>query len=227
MKVAISAQGPDLNSEVSPVFGRCPYFIFVDTETMKFESFPNEAMNAPGGAGIQAAQFVVNQGAQAVISGRVGPNAFNVLNAAGIPIYAAGGGTVSEVVEAFKAGKLQQISGPGGGPGFGMGGGMGFGRGMGRGMGRGGGFGMGRGMGAGGWGGYGPAAWGAAPPPPPPGPGMWGTPPAPPPPPSGAPPTPGAGPTPPPAADIQELKKQVDDLRKYADEILKRIDQMR
>lgn len=170
---------------------------------------------------------MVNQGAQAVISGRVGPNAFDVLNVAGIPIYAATGGTVREAVESFKAGRLQQLSGPGGDPGFGMGPGcgggygMGWDGGMGRRMGRGRGYGRGMGAARQGWGGYGPAAWGPVPPP---GPGAWG------PPPDGlgawgAPPPeePPASPSP----DVQELKKQVDDLRRYADEIIKRIDRMR
>ncbi|MFX0121789.1 MAG: NifB/NifX family molybdenum-iron cluster-binding protein, partial [Candidatus Hodarchaeota archaeon] len=65
MKVVVSAMGEDLNAEVSPIFGRCPMYIFVDTETMEFEAVPNPAMSASGGAGIQAAQFVVSKGVQA------------------------------------------------------------------------------------------------------------------------------------------------------------------
>jgi predicted Fe-Mo cluster-binding NifX family protein len=138
---------------VSPVFGRCPVYVFVDTETMQFESAGNPAMSAPGGAGIQAAQFAVSKGVTAALTGNVGPNAFNVLQAAGIAIYPVAGGTVREVVEALKSGQLQPISaatsGMGGGMGRGMGGGVG------RGMGGGRGFGMGRGMGAG----MGSGAW--------------------------------------------------------------------
>ena len=83
MRVAVSSTGEDLSAPVSPVFGRCPSYVFVDTDTLQFEAFPNSAMSASGGAGIQAAQMVADQGAQAVITGNVGPNAFNVLASAG------------------------------------------------------------------------------------------------------------------------------------------------
>lgn len=78
MRIVVTANGTDLDAPASPVFGRCSTYIFVDTETMKFEAIDNPAMSAPGGAGIQAAQFVIEQGAQAVLTGNVGPNAFNV-----------------------------------------------------------------------------------------------------------------------------------------------------
>jgi predicted Fe-Mo cluster-binding NifX family protein len=156
MKVVASAMGEDLNAEVSPVFGRCPMYIIVDTETTQFEAVPNPAMSAPGGAGIQAAQFVVSRGVQAVLTGNVGPNAFNVLQAAGITIYPVSAGTVQQAVDAYKNGQLQPISAATSG----MYGGMGGRGGMGRGMGRGGGRGMGRGMG------MGAGVWGAPAPPP-------------------------------------------------------------
>jgi len=159
MKIAVSSNGNDLNAQVSPVFGRCPYYLFVDTESMEFEAVANPAISAPGGAGIQAAQFVASQGAKAVLTGNVGPNAFNVLQAAGVQVFTVAGGTVKEAVEAHKEGRLQAINGPSAGPYAGMGG-----RGMG--MGRGGGRGMGRGMGIGSdWGGYGPQVVPPTPPP--------------------------------------------------------------
>ena len=143
MKVLVSAMQDSLDADVSPVFGRCPVYVFVDSETMQFEAVPNPAMSAAGGAGIQAAQFAVSKGAQAMLTGNVGPNAFNVLQAAGMTIYPVSGGTVRQAVEAYKDGKLQPVSGATSGMHGGMGGGMG------RGMG--GGTGMGRGMGAGAW----------------------------------------------------------------------------
>lgn len=149
MKVVVSAVQEGLDAGVSPVFGRCPVYVFVDSDTMQFEAVPNPAISAAGGAGIQAAQFAVSKGAQAVLTGNVGPNAFNVLQQAGITIYPVSGGTVRQAVEALNSGQLQPVSGATsamhGGMGAGMGGGMG--RGMGRGMG--GGMGMGRGMGMG------------------------------------------------------------------------------
>lgn len=156
MKVVVSAMGENLHAEVSPVFGRCPTYVFVDTETMEFEAVPNPAMSAPGGAGIQAAQFAVSKGVQGVLTGNVGPNAFNVLQAAGVAIYPVSAGAVQDAVDAYKSGHLQPISGASSG----MYGGMGGRGGMGGGMGRGGGRGMGRGMG------MGAGVWGAPAPPP-------------------------------------------------------------
>ena len=111
MRIVISSDGESLDAPASPVFGRCPAFMFVDTETMAFTAKSNPAMSEGGGAGIQAAQFVVNQGAQAVLSGNLGPNAFDVLEAAGIPGYLVPEGTVREAVEGYKAGRLQPMGG--------------------------------------------------------------------------------------------------------------------
>lgn len=110
MKLAVSAQGPDLDSALSPVFGRCPYYIVVDTDTMDFQAFLNPAMGAGGGAGIQAAQLVASQGVGAVLTGNLGPNAFQVLQAAGLPVFTIQGGTVREAVEAYKAGQLLAVA---------------------------------------------------------------------------------------------------------------------
>lgn len=106
MRIVVSADGADLEAAASPIFGRCQAFVFVDTETMDSEAVDNPATNAAGGAGIQTAQFVVEQAARAVISGRVGPNAFDVLQAAGVPVYSFESGTVRQAVEAFRAGRL-------------------------------------------------------------------------------------------------------------------------
>ncbi len=122
MRVVVSSQGNNLDAPVSPVFGRCPVYLFVDTETMEWEAVPNPAMNQSGGAGIQAAQFVVNRGAQAVLTGNLGPNAFEVLQAAGIVGYLVSGGTVRQAVEAFQEGRLPYLSGASVGDHAGMGG---------------------------------------------------------------------------------------------------------
>jgi predicted Fe-Mo cluster-binding NifX family protein len=106
MKIVVTSSGSDLDAQAHPAFGRCPVYVFVDTETMQFEAVENPAANAAGGAGIQAAQFVVERGAQAVVTGNVGPNAFQVLQPAGVLIYLFGGGTVRQAAEAYKAGRL-------------------------------------------------------------------------------------------------------------------------
>lgn len=110
MKICVSAQGPTLDAPVDPRFGRCANFIFVDPDTLKFEAVPNPGSMAGGGAGIQAAQFVADQGVTAVLTGNLGPNAFNALSAGGVRIYIGITGTVSNAVEQFKAGKLSPTS---------------------------------------------------------------------------------------------------------------------
>jgi predicted Fe-Mo cluster-binding NifX family protein len=138
MKICVTATAGDLNAQIDPRFGRSQYFVIVDADTMAFEAMPNEAMNAPGGAGIQAAQAMVNKGVDAVISGNMGPNAFQVFSTAGVKIATGAYGTVKEAVEMYKSGKLSETgtstvaahAGMGAGFGTGMGGGRGGGRGM-------------------------------------------------------------------------------------------------
>jgi predicted Fe-Mo cluster-binding NifX family protein len=144
MKICVTATAGDLNAQIDPRFGRSQYFVIVDSDTMAFEAMPNEATNAPGGAGIQAAQVMVNKGVDTVISGNMGPNAFQVLSTAGVKIATGAYGTVKEAVEMYKSGKLSETgtstvaahAGMGAGFGTGMGGGQGGGgRGGSRGMG--------------------------------------------------------------------------------------------
>jgi len=145
LKVAVSASGPSLDAAVDPRFGRCAYFVIVDTDTMQFEAIPNSAQYAGGGAGIQAAQTVASKGIQAVLTGNVGPNAYQALSAAGIQIVTGVYGTVREAVMKYKQGEFRSTSRPTAPMHYGMGGGYGMGMGRGRGMGMG--RGMGRGMG--------------------------------------------------------------------------------
>jgi len=129
MKIAVSATGKDLNCQVDPRFGRCQYFIFIDPETMKFEALENGGLMASGGAGVQAAQMVAQNGANTLITGNLGPNAASALSASGIKVYLVPGGTVKEVIEGYKTGSLREASGATVPPHFGMGGGRGMGRG--------------------------------------------------------------------------------------------------
>jgi len=124
MKICVTARGDDLNAEVDPRFGRCAYFIIVDTETHEWNAVKNESAMASGGAGIQAAQTVARLGVDAIITGNVGPNAYSTLSASGINVYAGASGTVKEVVERFKKGEFDRAaSGPTSPPHAGMGGG--------------------------------------------------------------------------------------------------------
>jgi len=97
MLVCITAQGDSLDSEVDPRFGRCNYFIFYDTETKKYEVVPNRWKEAMGGAGTQAAQFVLEKGAKKVITGNIGPRAEAIFKLANIEVVQASG-KVSEVI---------------------------------------------------------------------------------------------------------------------------------
>lgn len=112
MKLVVTANGKGLDAPTSPFFGRCPWYVLVETETLECETIANPAQSAAGGAGIQAAQYLVAQGAQAILSGNVGPNAFQVLSAAGIPVYLCAEGTVRQAVEGFQAGQLESANAP-------------------------------------------------------------------------------------------------------------------
>jgi len=136
MKICVSSVGTNLDSNIDPRFGRCYFFVIVDSETMQFESVPNEATAASGGAGIQAAQTITNKGVEVLITGNPGPNAHEVLSAAGIRAITGTSGTVREAIERYKRGELKEMNSPTVSGHFGMPGGRGSGHG-GRGIGRG------------------------------------------------------------------------------------------
>lgn len=107
MKIVVTSKGRTLEDAVDPRFGRAAYFIVIDSETGAFEAHDNaQNLNASQGAGIQAAQSVVNLGADALVSGHCGPRAFQVLSSAGVKIFNTNAGTVAEAVEEFRAGSL-------------------------------------------------------------------------------------------------------------------------
>jgi predicted Fe-Mo cluster-binding NifX family protein len=108
MKVGISSTGENLDANVDQRFGRCKYFLIVDTESMEFEVLSNENAMASGGAGIQAAQTIAKTGAEVVVTGNVGPNAFQTLSAAGMKIFTGASGTIKESIEKYKKGELKE-----------------------------------------------------------------------------------------------------------------------
>lgn len=112
MIVAVTSTAPTLDAEVDPRFGRCAYFVLVNTQDMTFEAIDNENVSRGGGAGIQSAQLMASKGVTTVLTGFCGPNAHETLAAAGIHIVVGCSGTVSAVVEQFKAGKLELAKGP-------------------------------------------------------------------------------------------------------------------
>ncbi len=112
MKICITAKGPSLHDEVDPHFGRAAHFLFYDLETGELKAVSND----PGahGAGVQAARIVADNGASVVITGSVGPNAYQGLSAAGVEMYIGVQGTVEEAIAAYRAGKLTRADRPGG-----------------------------------------------------------------------------------------------------------------
>jgi len=108
MIIAVSAQGKDLSSLVDPRFGRARYFLVVNTDDETFSVHDNaQNLSLPQGAGIQAGQTVVNLGVAAVVTGHVGPKAFNILRAGKVAVYVGASGTVREAITVLKEGRLQ------------------------------------------------------------------------------------------------------------------------
>ena len=170
MKIAVTSKGSSLDDQVDPRFGRCPYFLIIESNTMDVEPIVNPNVTLGGGAGIQSAQLMSERDVKVVLTGNCGPNAFQTLNAAGIEVIVGVSGIVHDAVEQLKSGSLSSTHAPNVGSHFGMGiettpastdgtqypeqrmgmgRGIGGGRGMGQGMGRRMGRGMGRSMGTG------------------------------------------------------------------------------
>ena len=121
MKICVTSQGADLDAAVDPRFGRCQYFIIVDTDSLEFEAIQNPNIDSMGGAGVQSGQFMANKDVKAVLTGNVGPNAFQTLKAAGIKVFIGASGTVKEAVDKYKKGELKSADDPSVDKKFGMG----------------------------------------------------------------------------------------------------------
>ena len=110
MKVAISATGNTLSAAVDRLFGRCAWFLFVDSETMECEAVENKNADADSGAGTSCAQLVLEREVEAVISGQVGPNAYEVLKQGEVKIFIAPkDSSVREAIDKCKHNELQQM----------------------------------------------------------------------------------------------------------------------
>ena len=98
MKIAVTSTGPDLESQVDPRFGRCAYFLFINTDTMEFEAVENPNLALGSGVGIQSSQLMGEKNVQAVLTGNCGPNAYQALSAAGIQVTVGVNGSVRQVL---------------------------------------------------------------------------------------------------------------------------------
>ena len=112
MKIAITANEENLDSDIDTRFGRCRYFLIVDTDTMNFESISNESVMTSGGAGIQAAQKIVKTGIEAVLTGNIGPNAFQIFDSTKIKVFTGLSGLIKETILKYKNGELKETKSP-------------------------------------------------------------------------------------------------------------------
>jgi len=111
MKIVVTATQPSLDAAVDPRFGRCPYFLIVDTDDLALQAVENPNAMLGSGAGIQSAQLMAEKGVGFVLTGNCGPNACQALSAAGIQVIDGCSGVVRDVVEQFKAEQLSATQG--------------------------------------------------------------------------------------------------------------------
>lgn len=111
MKVALSSEGKSLDSQVSGVFARCPYFVVAEVKNQKIgaiQIIENKRLDQIGGAGIAIAKLMAEKNVDVVVTGNIGPRALEILRQFGIEIY-LGQGKIKEVLQEFIAGKLEKI----------------------------------------------------------------------------------------------------------------------
>ncbi len=119
-KICITSQGVNLDSQVDQRFGRCQYFLIIDTATLKFEVIKNPNVEAMGGAGVRSGQFISERQVKAVLTGNVGPNAFQTLKSAGIKVITGVSGTVSEAIKKYNKSRFKHTQTPSVSSKFGM-----------------------------------------------------------------------------------------------------------
>lgn len=110
MRVGVSASGRDLNAQVDDRFGRCQWFLIVDSDLLEFTAFENRHAEEAMGAGVAAAKDLIDGRVEAIISGQVGPKAYEVLKAVNIDIFLVPGSiTVKDALERLRRGELQRM----------------------------------------------------------------------------------------------------------------------
>lgn len=110
MKIGISSTGGELESMTDMRFGRCNCFIIFDTKTRTHSTVDNTAQNASGGAGIAAAQTMIDEDVEVIITGNLGPNAYNVCANSQIKMYRCARTSVEKAILLFEESKLEEIA---------------------------------------------------------------------------------------------------------------------
>jgi len=113
MRIAVTAVGSTPDAQVDPRFGRTPYYLIYDTENQDYEAVANPGIQSAHGAGVQGAQLMLDREVKIVLTGRVGPNAYQILHASGIEMRACPLGSVAQAIKVFHQGDLPQIEGAG------------------------------------------------------------------------------------------------------------------
>ncbi len=109
MKIALSSTGKNFEDNLDPRFGRCEYFLIYDTEKEEVEAIENEGKISGGGAGIAAAQQIINESVDVIITGNLGPNAYDLIKDAEIKAYRGESISCTQVIEKYNSGKLEEI----------------------------------------------------------------------------------------------------------------------
>jgi predicted Fe-Mo cluster-binding NifX family protein len=110
MKIAVSATGQHKENLLDRRFGRCDYFQIFNTETGDYKVISNNGVSAGGGAGIAAASQVIEENVSVIITGNLGPNAFELIEKADIKAYSCETLPIYRVVEMFQKNQLSEIS---------------------------------------------------------------------------------------------------------------------
>jgi len=110
MKVAIPVDGQDMNTTVCISFGRAPFFMIYDTDSKEHDFINNSAAESQGGAGIKAAQAIVDNKVDVLLTPRCGENAAGVIKTAGIKLYKTGPQSAMDNINLFIAGDLPPLS---------------------------------------------------------------------------------------------------------------------
>ena len=111
MLLAITAMEQEMTSQMDPRFGRAKNIMFFDSESFELkEVVENPNFDASGSAGIKTTELIIDRGTDIIISGHVGPNAMTAIKGGGIKLYKSEIKSINEVLDDYKAGKLELIT---------------------------------------------------------------------------------------------------------------------